>query len=252
MCAAVLAASALLLLLLGPASAGAAGATTRRADDESTVEIFGPPTKLIGTKGPPGVVNVASAARDGTSGTRVVRRIKPDKNPSGQVPATGDEEVVPAGTTTASGAGRKLQLSAGAACSFNIKNTCLSRKAFSVNFGYYTPNGIRTRGRSGWEARGWYRVGYGSTIKITAPTPVYLRYSNNLRSPSNTIGSDASFCVTSSAFWVLEGDDNYFYFLNDPKNTYFRTTSCSAGGGWWQGGYWKPKYCGTSFVSTRC
>lgn len=145
--------------------------------------------------------------------------------------------------------GRKL-LALGDSCTVYVKNVCRSKKSFQAAFGYYTFNGVNA-GIEGWEAQGWYNIRYGRTLKFNGFQTLYVLTLNGLK-PTRTVGKAATFCVSRRPFWILQGDDDYFYTYDDDLNIYDQFYTCSGAGGYYRSGFWAPARCGTTILYQNC
>lgn len=192
------------------------------------------------TGGPAGAK--LDSRKDGNSKERPPRPPKVEQTSSVAVAESG----TPGGRKLAAASGRELQ-ALGDPCSVTIRNSCRSKKAFQVAFAYYSNEGAS----SGYASEGWWTVGFNKIFRFNGNQVLYVYTKTGLK-PSSTTGSSASFCVASLPFTILDGDDGYFYVYDDDTGDYLTLDSCSAAGGYWQGGFWAPKYCGVQLTYINC
>lgn len=175
---------------------------------------------------------------------------RPPKPPKVTQIATSDDAAstsgTPGGRKLASAGGRALR-ALGDPCSITIKNACRSKRAFQAAFAYYSYDGASP----GVVTEGWWTVRYGKSFRFSATQTLYVLTRNGLK-PSSTVGSAQSFCVASLPFTILDGDDGYFYVYDDDTGDYLTLDSCSGAGGYYQYGFWAPKYCGITVVYSNC
>lgn len=154
--------------------------------------------------------------------------------------------TTPGGRKLAATAGRSLK-ALGDPCSITVRNRCKSRQTFRATFAYYSYDGPSP----GWVAEGDWAVRYGTSFKFNGNQVLYVRTTTNLR-PTLTTGSAQSFCVASSPFTILDGDDGVIYDYDNAGITYDEYDYCYQAGGWYQGNFWAPRYCGITFTYTNC